>query len=188
VIHRKKNDLLYKDITCLCQSLTRLWVLCLVVLFLLGLGFAPSSVLDVSSVLFSAFVHQAVVFDGSLFRTWIGCSFFLLFSFLYASFQALFQAFFFLVLLVQAHCRAASHCFCLGLSLGSSVLPSPLHGGTVHFVLHGTCICTECFFSLVSHFLLLSSSSELFCPFSHFVWLLSSHCAFPGVGDMHHSL
>ena len=128
MIHRKKNDLLYKDITCLCQSLTRLWVLCLVVLFLLGLGFAPSSVLDVSSVLFSAFVHQAVVFDGSLFRTWIGCSFFLLFSFLYASFQALFQAFFFLVLLVQAHCRAASHCFCLGLS------PRSFHSTQVLFV------------------------------------------------------
>ena len=82
MIHRKKNDLLYKDITCLCHSLSsgssalwfcscqyldwlcHLWVLCLVVLlllvlrlaplcagvffvvlFLLGLGLAPSSVL-----------------------------------------------------------------------------------------------------------------------------------------------
>ena len=73
MIHCKKNDLLYEDITCLCHSLARLWVLCLVLLFLLGLGFAPSSVLDVSSVLFSAFVYRAVVFDGFVFRTWIGC-------------------------------------------------------------------------------------------------------------------
>ena len=85
MIHRKKNDLLYKDITCLCHSLARLWVLCLVLLFLLGLGFAPSSVLDVSSVLFSAFVYRAVVFDGFVFRTWIGCLLF----FFDASFQAL---------------------------------------------------------------------------------------------------
>ena len=76
LIHCKKKDLLYKDITCLCHSLARLWVLCLVHLFLLGLGFAPSSVLDVSSVLCFAFVHRAVVFDGFVFRTWIGCSFF----------------------------------------------------------------------------------------------------------------
>ena len=72
----KKNDLLYKDITCLCNSLPRLWVLCLMVLFLLGLGFAPSSVLGVSLVLFYAFVHRTVVFDGSfLFSNWRGCFF-----------------------------------------------------------------------------------------------------------------
>ena len=65
MIHRKKNDLLYKDITCLCHSLARFWVLCLVFLFLLGLGFTPSSVVGVFSVLFYAFVHRAVVFDGS---------------------------------------------------------------------------------------------------------------------------
>ena len=90
MIHCKKKDLLYEDITCLCHSLAQLWVLCLVVLFLLvlrlapvcgpsslwfcscwhlvyllymwvlffeflfllGLGFAPSSVLGVFSVLF----------------------------------------------------------------------------------------------------------------------------------------
>ena len=76
MIHRKKNDLLYKDITCLCHSLAWLWVLCLVVLFLLGLGFAPLSVVGFSSVLFYAFVHQAVVFVGSLlFSTWRGCCF-----------------------------------------------------------------------------------------------------------------
>ena len=66
MIHRKKNDLLYKDITCQCYSLAQLWVLFLVVLFLLGLGFTRSSVLGVSSVSFHAFVHRAVVFDGSL--------------------------------------------------------------------------------------------------------------------------
>ena len=50
-------------------------------------------------------------------------------------------------------------------------------------------VLIECFFfSLVSYSLLPSSSSEWFCSFSHFVWLLSSHCAFPGVGDMCHSL
>ena len=37
MIHRKKNDLLYKDITCLCHSFNRLWAHFLVSLFLLGL-------------------------------------------------------------------------------------------------------------------------------------------------------
>ena len=52
VIHRKKNDLLYKDATCLCHSFSRLWVLFLVGLFLLALSLAPSSVLGAFSVLF----------------------------------------------------------------------------------------------------------------------------------------
>ena len=49
-------------------------------------------------------------------------------------------------------------------------------------------ICSEGFFSLVSPFLLPSSCSEWFCSCPHFLWRLSSHCAFPGVGNMCHSL
>ena len=64
VIHYKKNDLLYKDITCLWHSHAHLFLvvlfllgLCLrvgffVLLFLSGLGFIPSSVLVAFSVLF----------------------------------------------------------------------------------------------------------------------------------------
>ncbi len=52
MIHRKKNDLLYKDITCLCHNLARIWAIFFVVLFLLGQGFAPSSILVAFSVLF----------------------------------------------------------------------------------------------------------------------------------------
>ena len=40
MIHCKKKDLLYEDITCLCHSLAQLWVLCLVVLFMLVLRLA----------------------------------------------------------------------------------------------------------------------------------------------------
>ena len=41
VIRQKKNNLLYKDITCLYHSHAQLWVLCLVVLFMLVLRLAP---------------------------------------------------------------------------------------------------------------------------------------------------
>ena len=44
MIRHKKNDLLYKDITCLYHSHAQLWVLCLVVLFMLVLRLALTSV------------------------------------------------------------------------------------------------------------------------------------------------
>ena len=43
VICQKKNNLLYKDITCLYHSHAQLWVLCLVVLFMLVLRLAMTS-------------------------------------------------------------------------------------------------------------------------------------------------
>ena len=64
--------------------------------------------------------------------------------------------------------------------------PGPHHSSTVHSVFqYDSFIYTACFFfSRVLRFLLPTSSSELFCSFSHFAWLISSDCAFPGVGNM----
>ena len=90
VIRQKKNNLLYKDITCLYHSHAQLWVLCLVVLFMLVLRLAPLCVGPLlcgsvcvrttfcsficSVFFFFSFVHAAVVFDGSLlFSIWRGC-------------------------------------------------------------------------------------------------------------------
>ena len=86
MIHRKKNDLLYKAITCLCHSLARLWVLCLMVLFLLGLGFSPSYVLGVSSVWFMTLsTEMSFLIVLVLFSNWRVCFLLLLDAF----FQAL---------------------------------------------------------------------------------------------------
>ena len=56
------------------------------------------------------------------------------------------------------------------------------------FVLSASFLVSASFSVLIVLYLLLPSSYyEWFC-FTHFVWLISFDCAFPGVGDMCHSL
>ena len=162
VIHHKKNNLLYKDIACLCHSLARLWVLFSVVLFLLGLGFVPSSVLGVSSILFSVFVHRAVVFDGSfLLRTWKGC---------YFSCMLLSGSFLGLLLsgsIVVGTLQGCLSLFLSGLSLG--LLFYQVLFIVVLFIL---------FFSMVPLFVLSASFSVLFHTFFYPALILNGFVLF----------
>ena len=119
VIHRKKNDLLYKDITCLCHSLVRLWVLFLVVLFLLALSFLLPSILGTISVCFTCRPSSTELFFLMVlfFLALSGCFYFWDACFVSRLFL---KKSFFVVLLLLAHRRApfSCHCFSLGLSLG----------------------------------------------------------------------
>ena len=165
MIHRKKNDLLYKYTTCLCHSLARLWTLFLVVLFLLGLWLRLAPLCVGPLLCGSVSVRTrfcSLICSGCFFSLVLGflplCRFFLKVLF----FTALVGATcFHWMLLLSLFLRPSSFLFyccrnivgplsllivsVLGFRCGLPFYPGPHNSGTVDFVFqYGYLLCSEC--------------------------------------------